>query len=668
MQAPSVPETNDPITHTALRGRPLLAVRTVWWIGVLLALGIFFGSLPTSVHTALTTSSSAQMGGGELGFSGPFFAYFRAIADIVTVLAFLAAAVLLAVRRSRSWLILFLSMTLVLAGVNYTDAFFGLYEAVWPPSSVTTLVGVTSALAEICQLAAFFVFPNGRLTPRWLVWLLVIWIPYRLMAWTVFYPQQLAPGLRIIDLLVQFAFFGVGIGGQIYRYRYAVIPAHRQQTKWIVYGMSFAVLALILYNVIGTAPALSVPDTTPRLIYVISGTIITRATLLLIPIAVASSILRYRLWEIDLIINRSLVYGTLAVLVIGLFVGCALLIERLFASLTGGQSAMIAIAVSGAVFGVMFQSVQRRLQTFVDRRFYGIFVNYQRSSQATRPMLIGAGQIGTEIDGYELLEPLGSGGMSVVYKGRQPSLGRLVAIKILPETLAHRPDFRQRFEREARFVASLRHTNIVRLFDFGESGNVCYMVMEFLDGQSLADRLREVGTCPLDEVREIIGEIAEALDYAHQQGIIHRDIKPSNVMLVPNTATGSRGERAVLMDFGIARMVGGMTKLTNTGLAGTFDYISPEQIRDAQDFDGRVDVYSLGVMAFQMLTGKLPFTASNPGALLIAHLQQPAPDPRSLQSALPEEVATAVLKALEKEPAKRFVTAGAMAEAISSHS
>jgi len=667
MQAQSLPETNDPITHTALRGRSLLAVRIIWCIGALLALGVFFTSLPASVHTALTSSSSTQMGGGELGFSGPFFAYFRAIADMVTVLAFLAAAVLLAIRRSRSWLILFLSMTLVFAGVNYTDAFFGLFEKGWPPSPMTTFVGVVSALAEICQLAAFFVFPDGRFTPRWLVWLLVVWVPYRLLAWTVWYPPQIADIPRLIDLLVQFSFFGVGIGAQIYRYRHAIIPVHRQQTKWIVFGMSFAVLALILYTSLGRVPALQLPSTA-RMVYVISGTLISRITLLLIPISMTGAILRYRLWDIDLIINRSLVYGTLAVLVVGLFVSCALLIERLFASLSGGQSAMIAIAVSGAIFGVMFHPVQRRLQTFVDRRFYGIFVNYQKSSQTTHPMPLLAGRVGTVIDGYELLERLGSGGMSVVYKSRQPSLGRLVAVKVLTEALARRPDFRQRFEREARFVASLRHANIVRLFDFGESGNVCYMVMEYLDGQNLADRLREAGACPLDEVREVIGEIADALDYAHQQGIIHRDIKPSNVMLVPNTATGSRGERAVLMDFGIARMVGGMTKLTNTGLAGTFDYISPEQIRDAQDFDGRVDVYSLGVVAFQMLTGKLPFTASNPGALLIAHLQQPAPDPRSLQPDLPEEIVAAVLKALEKDPAKRFVSAGAMAEAIRGHS
>ncbi|MBN1427130.1 MAG: protein kinase [Anaerolineae bacterium] len=664
MQDQSVSKSNDPSTYTALRGRSLLAMRIIWWMCVLPVLGLFLASLPVSIQTALTTSSAARMGGGELGLSGPFIAYFRATVDIVTVLAFLGAAILLAMHRSHSWLILFLSMTLVLAGINYTDTFYSLFDATWPPSFMTTLIGSVAALAEICQLTAFFVFPDGHLTPRRLKWLLWVWIPYRLLAWTIGYPHQLSPDIRLIDLFVQLTFFGIGIGAQAYRYRHAETPIHRQQTKWIIFGMSVAVPILILYVGSGiTVSALQVPGTA-RLVYIIAGTVATRLALILIPVSVVGAILRYRLWNIDLLINRSLVYGVLAVLLMSLFVGCTVLIDRLFVSLSGEQSAMIAIAVSGALFGVMFQPAHRQLQAFVDRRLYGISVHYRQDNHITQPIHPNTWHIGTEIHNYELLEPLGTGGMSMVYKGRQPSLNRPVAIKVLPEMLACRPDFRQRFEREARFVAALRHPNIVRLFDFGESGNVCYMIMEYLDGRSLADYLRETGACPLDETCEVISEIAEALDYAHLQGIIHRDVKPSNVMLTPNTTTGECGKRAVLMDFGIAHMVGSMTKLTNAGLAGTFDYISPEQIRDDKNFDGRVDIYSLGVVAFQMLTGRLPFAASNPGALLLAHLQQPAPDPRSWQPDLPAEIATAVLKALEKDPSKRFVTAGAMAEAI----
>jgi serine/threonine protein kinase len=190
------------------------------------------------------------------------------------------------------------------------------------------------------------------------------------------------------------------------------------------------------------------------------------------------------------------------------------------------------------------------------------------------------------------------------------------------------------------------------------------MVMEYLGEQTLADRLRSGGALPILEACAIINELANALDYAHLQGIIHRDVKPSNVMLTPVTASGSSNQRAVLMDFGIARMAGGMTNITHTGLVGTFDYMAPEQIRDAKDVDGRADIYSLGIMAFQMLTGKLPFSASNPAAVLIAHMQQPAPDPRSLCPDLPDKVVAAILKALEKEPTNRFATASGVAQAI----
>lgn len=655
----------DPITYTALRGRSLLAVRILCGVGVLLALGVFLTSLPVSIHTALTTSSSGQLGGGKLGLSGPAIAIFRAVVDCVTVLVFLASAILITVRRSNSWVILLLSLTLILAGVNYTDAFFALYSRTWPLTPLTALVGFTSALAEICQLAAFLIFPDGRFTPRWLGWLLVMWIPYRLLGWLVAYPIGLSVSLRLVDLLTQLTFFGMAIAGQVYRYHQADSPVRRLQTKWIVFGLSVAVIALILY--VGTGivvPALNIPDTTTRLVYVVAGTVSSRIALLLVPLSMVISILRFRLWDIDLLINRSLVYGTLAVLVIALFAGSTLLLERIFTSLTGEQSAMIAIAVSGAVFGALFQPVHRRLQSFVDRRFYGIFIDYRKNRQITPPVPLLDRQTGIEIDGYEVLEPLGWGGMSVVYKGRQISLGRLVAIKVLLASLARQPNFRHRFEREARVVASLRHPNIVQLFDYGESSDVYYMVMEYLGGQTLGDHLRAGGAMPIPQAREIIAELSEALDYAHLQGIIHRDIKPSNIMLVPVTAGGGSARRAVLMDFGIARMAGGITNITSTGLVGTFDYISPEQIRDAKDVDGRADIYSLGVMAFQMLTGKLPFSASNPSAVLIAHMQQPAPDPRSLCPDLPDNVAAAILKALEKDPAKRFDTAGAMAGAI----
>lgn len=263
------------------------------------------------------------------------------------------------------------------------------------------------------------------------------------------------------------------------------------------------------------------------------------------------------------------------------------------------------------------------------------------------------GQIGQ----YEIGEPLARGGMSEIYRGRHSRLGREVAIKILPAGLATEADFRVRFEHEARAIASLRHENIVQVFDFGDVGGTYYMVMEFIDGQDLGTRMNQQKGLPLAEVAQISRQIGSALDYAHQQGFVHRDVKPSNVMLA--------GQRAVLTDFGIAKLRAGDTGATKTGmLMGTLNYIAPEQIRSSGEVDYRADIYSLGVMLYQMLVGELPFSGDNPGNIMMAHLQQPPPDPRDLLPDLPLGVALAILQALEKEPDDRQRSASELAQAL----
>lgn len=267
---------------------------------------------------------------------------------------------------------------------------------------------------------------------------------------------------------------------------------------------------------------------------------------------------------------------------------------------------------------------------------------------------------GAHLGQYAVLEPLGRGGMAEVYKGRHLRLERTVAIKVLPARLANESDFRARFEREARAIAALQHPHIVQVFDFGDVEGVYYMVMEYIQGQDLAHHLREHGALPLTEFAPILQEVASALDFAHGQGFVHRDVKPSNVMLAQN----STQVRAVLTDFGIAKIVSGNTAATKTAMVGTLDYMAPEQIRAAGEVDGRADVYALGVLAFQALTGHLPFKADNPGAVLIAHLQQSAPDPRTFKPELSNEVARALMRALAKDPGERFATPGLFAQAL----
>jgi serine/threonine-protein kinase len=251
--------------------------------------------------------------------------------------------------------------------------------------------------------------------------------------------------------------------------------------------------------------------------------------------------------------------------------------------------------------------------------------------------------------------------MAEVYRGRHTRLDRAVAIKVLPAGLAGHADFRERFEREARAVAALRHANIVQVYDFGDAEGMYYMVMEYIAGSDLAQLLGEHGSLPLAQVRPLLRDVAAALDYAHAQGLVHRDVKPSNVMIQAANAAGV-GQRAILTDFGIAKILAGGTAATKTGvMIGTLDYMAPEQIRAAGEVDARADVYGLGVMLFQMLTGRLPFTGENPGTVVLAHLHQPAPDPRALLPDLPAHIAQAILRALAKDPAERYQTAGTLA-------
>jgi serine/threonine protein kinase len=267
--------------------------------------------------------------------------------------------------------------------------------------------------------------------------------------------------------------------------------------------------------------------------------------------------------------------------------------------------------------------------------------------------------IGKTIGHYQIVDHLGRGGMAEVYKAYQPSLDRYVAVKILHPFVADDETFLARFEREARAVAALRHGNIVRVYDFGFEDDTYYMVMEFVDGQTLKQKLnalRAAGqTLSLDETVKIIGQTARALHHAHRRGLVHRDIKPANILLT------SKGD-AVLSDFGIAHMVES-TRYTMTGVVGTPDYMSPEQ-GQGLEIDLRTDIYSLGIVLYECLTGRPPFSADTPLAVIFKHVQDPLPMPRSINPAIPEAVERVILKSLAKDPADRFKSALEMAEAL----
>src|SRR5437870_12329786 len=222
-------------------------------------------------------------------------------------------------------------------------------------------------------------------------------------------------------------------------------------------------------------------------------------------------------------------------------------------------------------------------------------------------------------DEYEILEELGRGGMAIVFKAREKQLERDVAIKVLPFSLAFDKEFVERFQREARTAAKLEHPSIIPIYRVGKSGRVIYFVVKFLRGKPLSAVLGTRGALPVPEIKRTLIEVGRALAYAHKSGIVHRDIKPDNIMF-------DEHGQAVVTDFGIAKAaVGG--KLTGTGMAiGTPHYMSPEQAR-AQQLDGRSDLYSLGVVAYQCLTGSVPFDGEDSFSIGYKHIMEEVPTP-----------------------------------------
>ena len=263
---------------------------------------------------------------------------------------------------------------------------------------------------------------------------------------------------------------------------------------------------------------------------------------------------------------------------------------------------------------------------------------------------------------YELDREIGRGGMGIVYKARDKRLKRPVAVKLLPPELAFRGEIRSRFLKEAETAAQLSHPNIVPIYSVDERDGLVYFVMAFVDGENLAARLHTQGRLDSTETRRILKEVAEALAYAHERGVVHRDIKPDNILLCADD-----DGRVMVTDFGIARAVseGSDSRLTATGMAiGTPAYMSPEQSMGERDIDGRADLYALGVVGYQMLAGELPFNAPSTPALLVKQIsERPTPVDVHRPDA-PSDLARAVMMLLEKDPANRFPTAEALVTAL----
>jgi len=264
---------------------------------------------------------------------------------------------------------------------------------------------------------------------------------------------------------------------------------------------------------------------------------------------------------------------------------------------------------------------------------------------------------GEQVGPYRIVEKLGRGGMATVFKAYHANLDRYVALKVLHPAFMEDPNFRARFQREARVVAKLEHPNIIPVYDFAEHDGKAYIVMKFVEGETLKARLQKRPLTPEEGVK-LIETVGEALAFAHKQGILHRDVKPSNVMI-------SNDGHIYLMDFGLARIASaGESTLSSDMMIGTPQYISPEQAMGARDLDAGTDIYSFGVLIYELVVGQVPFIADTPFSIIHDHIYTPLPLPRTLNPNVPESIERLLLKALAKDRNDRFETVEEMVAAF----
>lgn len=257
--------------------------------------------------------------------------------------------------------------------------------------------------------------------------------------------------------------------------------------------------------------------------------------------------------------------------------------------------------------------------------------------------------VGKSLGQFRIVERIGAGGMATVFKAYQPILDRHVAVKVLPDYHARDPIFKERFLREARSVAKLDHPNIVQIYLFGEEEYITYIVMQYVDGGTLKDRLKQSGALPVGDALKFVIQAAEGLGAAHEHGIIHRDVKPANMLL-------RKDGHLLLSDFGIVKILEGTTNLTRVGTGiGTPQYMSPEQ-GTGQPVEASSDIYSLGIVLFHCLTGRVPFNAESPLTITVKHLNEPLPIAFLRHANVPPQIEQVIVRMTAKSPAERYQT------------
>lgn len=617
--------------------RRLWLFKAVGWLILAMSAFVVFINIPIFYNFVLAESQFPYAPATAI-------AIIRSIIRRFGEIIFFAAALLI-LWRSRDPKALLIGMFSAALGAAIGGSYIEVARLV--DNIALAIVLIVAALSSSLGVLLLYVLPDGEFFPkqgRWLVLLLTLVESAR-----VYLANQNYGTLSYLLFIPLFLVGGLGIWAQARRYRDGS-SVYRQQFKWIIFG-AVSVFIGIGLTILGN---LFLPVE-----WRILSAGLDEVGGIVLAISMLFAILRYRLYDIDFFINRSLVYGAVFLGLAAIFAAVLMLLQSLlllFIPEAGSNPAMIAALLFVAL---LFDPTRRQIQHWIDRRVYHFrFDLNQLHQEVTARDMGGGGMIGKSLGGYQLQALIGRGGMGEVYRGVKD--GRVAALKILNVVQAVDEVSRRRFEREAELTQRLRHPNLVHLHGIGEVEGYRYLALEYIDGIGLEQYLEECEHLPLEKTRQILREIGAALQYAHAQGLVHRDIKPGNIML-RKKSDGSH--EAVLMDLGLAKIIGESSTVTGVDAIGTIAYMSPEQIQEGRSVDSRSDIYSLAVMAYQMLTGQLPFSGSA-GRMLFGHINQPAPDPQSLMPDLPLSVSLTIQRGMAKLPDDRYGDVAAFLAAI----
>ncbi|HEX6036072.1 MAG TPA: protein kinase, partial [Anaerolineales bacterium] len=432
-----------------------------------------------------------------LGLSATFYAAYQTVLVVLLAVAFATAGVIIAVNKSDDWLALLVAFTLIGQGANA----FGPLQRMAAIPSFEMPVRFIIAMVLMGLPLSCYLFPDGKVQKRWMLYVVSFWFVWLMVSvfWHDFPVNLFERGgnKTLRYLLSLLAVLSTGIYAQIYRYRNTTSPIKREQLKWIVFGIATGIFTGVGVNLFLTFFELTNPSASTYLVVDMVTQTLSVVAQFTVPVAVVFSILKYRLYDIELVLNRSLVYGSLTMILAAVFGVILFGLQAAYRVVTNQTDPpTIVVVIATVAASSLFQPTRKVLRRFINHRFFGMDVDFdeiKRREQRMEQFAHLPSHAVTNVGGYKGLELIARGGMGEVYKARHPSLNRTVAIKVLSAFFKDDPDFNKRFAREAKTMAQLRHPNIITIHDFGNQDGSPFIVMEYLTGETLSHILAKQG-------------------------------------------------------------------------------------------------------------------------------------------------------------------------------